>query len=95
MIEEVVCQLLPAIIRRFFVSEIGQRFADVGPERIVTRSKGNELYELDGRPALELYKEYLGERASGLPATGSSASACRAGSSRPRYWRASRQARMR
>jgi len=41
-----------------------------GPERIVTRSKGNELYELDGRPALELYKEYLGERASGLPATG-------------------------
>jgi hypothetical protein len=27
------------------------------------------LYELDGRPALELYKEYLGDRASGLPAT--------------------------
>jgi len=41
-----------------------------GPERIVTRSKGNVLYELDGKPALELYKEYLGERASGLPATG-------------------------
>jgi hypothetical protein len=28
------------------------------------------LVELDGRPALELYKEYLGELASGLPATG-------------------------
>jgi len=28
------------------------------------------LYELDGKPALDLYKEYLGERASGLPATG-------------------------
>jgi len=28
------------------------------------------LYELDGKPALTLYKEYLGERASGLPATG-------------------------
>lgn len=40
-----------------------------GPERTVTRSDGNVLYELDGRPALELYKEYLGERASGLPAT--------------------------
>ena len=41
----------------------------LGPERRVTRSKGNVLYELDGKPALELYKEYLGERASGLPAT--------------------------
>jgi len=41
----------------------------LGPERRVTRSKDNILYELDGKPALELYKEYLGERASGLPAT--------------------------
>jgi hypothetical protein len=41
-----------------------------GPERIVTRSEGNVLYELDGRSALELYKEYLGEHAGGLPATG-------------------------
>lgn len=41
-----------------------------GPERRVTKSKGNVLYELDGRPALELYKEYLGDRAAGLPATG-------------------------
>lgn len=40
-----------------------------GPERRVTKSSGNVLYELDGRPALELYKEYLGERAAGLPAT--------------------------
>ena len=40
-----------------------------GPERLVTRSQGNVLYELDGRPALALYKEYLGHRASGLPAT--------------------------
>jgi hypothetical protein len=40
-----------------------------GPERRITRSKGNVLYELDDRPALELYKRYLGERASGLPAT--------------------------
>jgi len=41
-----------------------------GPERLVTRSEGNVLVELDGRPALELYKEYLGELAGGLPATG-------------------------
>ena len=40
-----------------------------GIERRVTRSEGHVLYELDGRPALQLYKEYLGERAAGLPAT--------------------------
>jgi hypothetical protein len=40
-----------------------------GPERRVTRSQGNRLYELDGRPALEIYKDYLGELAAGLPAT--------------------------
>ena len=40
-----------------------------GIERLVTRSAGNVLYELDGKPALKLYKEYLGERAAGLPAT--------------------------
>lgn len=42
----------------------------LGPEREVTRSSDNVLYELDGQPALQLYKEYLGERAEGLPATG-------------------------
>lgn len=41
-----------------------------GPERRVTRSRGNVLYELDDRPALQLYKHYLGDRADGLPATG-------------------------
>jgi hypothetical protein len=41
-----------------------------GPRRRVTRSEGNVLYELDGRPALSLYKEYLGDQAEGLPATG-------------------------
>lgn len=40
-----------------------------GPARRVTRSQGNVLQELDGRPALRLYKEYLGERARGLPAS--------------------------
>ncbi|HJQ93592.1 MAG TPA: FIST N-terminal domain-containing protein [Candidatus Thermoplasmatota archaeon] len=41
-----------------------------GPQRIITRAKGNVLYELDGQPALGLYKKYLGEHAGGLPATG-------------------------
>lgn len=40
-----------------------------GPERRVTRSTGNILYELDGQAALPLYKQYLGDRAEGLPAT--------------------------
>jgi hypothetical protein len=40
-----------------------------GPERVVTRSEGNVLYELDGGPALPLYKKYLGERAAELPAS--------------------------
>ena len=40
-----------------------------GPERVITESRGTVLYALDGRPALALYKEYLGERAAGLPGT--------------------------
>jgi hypothetical protein len=41
-----------------------------GVERLVTRARGNVLFELDGKAALQLYKQYLGERAGGLPATG-------------------------
>lgn len=41
-----------------------------GPERLITRSRGNILYEFDGQSALELYKRYLGDHAQGLPATG-------------------------
>ncbi|WP_046743377.1 FIST signal transduction protein [Kordia zhangzhouensis] len=39
-----------------------------GPERVVTRSKANILYELDDQPALDLYKKYLGEKSKELPA---------------------------
>ncbi len=42
-------------------------WSDFGPERRITRSEGNVLHELDGKPALDLYKNYLGELASGLP----------------------------
>ncbi|MEO8677506.1 MAG: FIST N-terminal domain-containing protein [Vicinamibacterales bacterium] len=41
-----------------------------GPERQVTRSSGNVLYELDGQSALALYTRYLGEHARDLPASG-------------------------
>lgn len=41
-----------------------------GPERLVTRAEGNKLYELDGKPALDVYTRYLGELAEGLPGTG-------------------------
>jgi hypothetical protein len=41
-----------------------------GPRRLITRSTGNTLFELDGQPALELYKKYLGARAADLPASG-------------------------
>ncbi|MDP5157674.1 MAG: FIST C-terminal domain-containing protein [Flaviramulus sp.] len=38
-----------------------------GPERIVTKSDSNILYELDNQPALDLYKKYLGEKSKDLP----------------------------
>ncbi|MBY0440328.1 MAG: FIST C-terminal domain-containing protein [Burkholderiales bacterium] len=41
-----------------------------GPARRVTRAEGNVLFELDGAPALDVYRRYLGEYAEGLPGTG-------------------------
>jgi len=35
----------------------------IGGERIVTRSEGNVIYEIDGKPAVEVLKEYLPEQA--------------------------------
>lgn len=40
-----------------------------GSRRVVTKSSGNILYELDGKPALDLYEKYLGEEAQDLPAS--------------------------
>jgi hypothetical protein len=37
---------------------------------VITRSTANVLYELDGQPALALYRKYLGEYARDLPASG-------------------------
>jgi hypothetical protein len=33
----------------------------IGGERIVTRGQGNIIYEIDGKPAMEVFKEYLPE----------------------------------
>lgn len=45
-------------------------WSSFGPIRRVTKSKDNILYEIDQKPALHLYKEYLGEEyAKNLPAS--------------------------
>ncbi len=41
-----------------------------GPERKITKCDGNVLYELDGSPALEVYRRFLGNHAKDLPAAG-------------------------
>lgn len=41
-----------------------------GIERLVTKSDKNVLYELDGLPALEIYKSFLGKEADNLPSSG-------------------------
>jgi hypothetical protein len=41
------------------VSAIGFSYIPISGERKVTRSKGNVIYELDGKPALEVLQEYL------------------------------------
>lgn len=41
-----------------------------GPERLITKSTANVLYELDGKPALDIYKMYLGDYADELPGSG-------------------------
>lgn len=40
-----------------------------GPVRTITKSQGNVLFEIDGKPVLDLYKQYLGDKASELPAS--------------------------
>ena len=40
-----------------------------GFDSVVTSARGNMIYELDGKPALERYKEALGARAVELPAS--------------------------
>lgn len=48
----------------------GGGWKQFGINRMVTEARGNVLYKLDGSPALEMYKKYLGEKSSELPASG-------------------------
>jgi hypothetical protein len=42
---------------------------EFGIERVVTKSVENVVYEIDGKPALDLYKTYLGDKAKDLPSS--------------------------
>jgi hypothetical protein len=42
---------------------ISHSLIPIGSERIVTRGQGNVIYEIDGKPAAEVLKEYLPENA--------------------------------
>ncbi|MFL9838950.1 FIST N-terminal domain-containing protein [Flavobacterium sp. ST-75] len=63
------------ILMGFYGDTLDISFASVGgwqpfgPVRLITKSNGNELYEIDGQPALDLYKKYLGDKAVQLPQT--------------------------
>jgi hypothetical protein len=61
------------VIVGFYGSHLKFGFGSVGGwdpfgiERTITKSKGNVLLEIDGQPALDLYKKYLGDQAEQLP----------------------------
>lgn len=65
-----------AVIIGFYGEQLRVGYGSVGgwdtfgPERLITKSKDNVLYELDGQPALSLYKQYLGDQAKDLPSSG-------------------------
>lgn len=45
-------------------------WSEFGTHRVITKSKGNVLHEIDDEPALDFYKRYLGDYASELPNSG-------------------------
>jgi hypothetical protein len=55
-------------IETFYGSNSG--WDDFGAERKITKSSGSVVYEIDGEPALDLYKKYLGDLSNFLPASG-------------------------
>ena len=44
-------------------SAVSNGYVPIGGERTVTRSKGNVIYEIDGKPVLEVLQEYLSDGA--------------------------------
>ncbi len=67
--DRLVCVGLYGDALRFSHGSFGG-WSPFGPARRVTRCAHNVLFELDGEPALEVYKRYLGEHAKDLPASG-------------------------
>lgn len=61
------------VVIGFYGNDLEISFASVGgwipfgPERLITKSENNILFELDGQPALDLYSKYLGEKSAELP----------------------------
>lgn len=43
---------------------------EFGAKRMVTKSEGNRVYEIDDKPALKLYQDYLGDYVKDLPLSG-------------------------
>lgn len=67
--DQIVCVGLYGERLRFSHGSFGG-WSPFGPARKVTRCENNVLFELDGEPALEVYKRYLGEHAKDLPGSG-------------------------
>lgn len=55
--------------QKFYYSNYGG-WKPFGPARQITHCENNILYTLDNQPALEVYRRYLGDYASQLPASG-------------------------
>ena len=45
-------------------------WVSIGADKIITHSEGNVVYTIDGQPALDVYKDYLGVRDTDLPEIG-------------------------
>jgi hypothetical protein len=59
---------IPFYGKHFLVSHASMGGWDnFGPERTVTKSTSNQLFEIEGQKALDLYKTYLGPYADELP----------------------------
>jgi hypothetical protein len=59
---------IPFYGQHFVVSHASMGGWDIfGPERTVTKSVANQLFEIEGQKALDLYKTYLGPYADELP----------------------------
>ena len=60
----------------FYGKSIAISYGSVGgwdafsAEKVITKSKGNIIYELDNEPVLDFYKNYLGSQAKNLPDSG-------------------------